>query len=170
LVSIELKPDERIAHLVRTLSRGFSRCLQIRLVEYNVSFGHWTYLRILWETDGITQRELSRRLGVMEPTVHSALNKMQDADLVTRIQKDGDKKKNYVYLSNTGKSLRSKLEPMAVEVNNIAAEGLSLEMQNMLRQGLLHMSENLACDEQKSLEVGLSMPSTRQIGNIGDQS
>ena len=84
------------------MSRGFSRCLQIRLVEYNVSFGHWTYLRILWETDGITQRELSRKLGVMEPTVHSALNKMQDADLVTRIQKDGDKKKNYVYLSNTG--------------------------------------------------------------------
>jgi len=32
-----------------------------------VSFGHWSFLRILWDTDGLTQRELRERAEVMEP-------------------------------------------------------------------------------------------------------
>ena len=49
------------------------RALQRRLAEHGVSFGHWTFLRILWERDGLTQRELSDEAGVMEPTTFAAL-------------------------------------------------------------------------------------------------
>ena len=53
------------------------RALQMRLAEHRVSFGHWSFLRILWEGDGLTQRELSERAGVMEPTTFSALKAME---------------------------------------------------------------------------------------------
>jgi hypothetical protein len=33
---------------------------------------HWTFLRILWQSDGLTQRELSMRAGVTEPTTFTA--------------------------------------------------------------------------------------------------
>ena len=55
--------EERFAHLVKLAARGLARALQMRLTEHAVSYGHWTFLRILWEAEGITQRELSLRAG-----------------------------------------------------------------------------------------------------------
>jgi hypothetical protein len=37
----------------------------------------------LWEADGITQRELNERAGVMEPTTFSALKAMEKRGFVT---------------------------------------------------------------------------------------
>ena len=166
LASLDQFPlaDERLAHLVRLVAKGFSRCLQIRLAKHGISFGHWTYLRVLWEEDGITQRDLSARLGLMEPTVHSALNKMLKAGLIHREHKSGNRKKNYIYLSEWGRSLRAELEPLAVEVNDIASEGVPDDVVDQLRSALIDMYKNLSVDEANSVKQGLSMPSTRYLG------
>src|SRR4030088_3535610 len=71
------KPD-RLAHLTKEAWRGFVRALQWRLAAHGVSFGHWTFLRILWERDGLTQRELSDEAGVMEPSTFAALKAMEE--------------------------------------------------------------------------------------------
>ena len=57
----EAVPDDRLAHLVKDATRALVRALQSRLAEHAVSFGHWTFLRILWDCDGLTQRKLSGR-------------------------------------------------------------------------------------------------------------
>ena len=59
----EAVPDDRFAHLIKDAMRGLNRALQMRLADHAVSYGHWTFLRILWEHEGITQRELSERAG-----------------------------------------------------------------------------------------------------------
>ena len=61
-------PDDRMAHLVKGVWRGLTRAFQTRLGEHSVSFGHWVFLRILWEKDGITQSELSQEAGLSAPT------------------------------------------------------------------------------------------------------
>jgi len=48
-IDFSIDPNERLARLVRDLARGFSRSLQIRLADYNVTFGQWTFLRVLWQ-------------------------------------------------------------------------------------------------------------------------
>ena len=60
----EAVPNDRLAHLVKDATRGLIRALTMRLAEHQVAFGHWAFLRILWETDGLTQRELSVQAGV----------------------------------------------------------------------------------------------------------
>ena len=73
----EAVPNDRLAHLVRDAAKGLTRALQARLAEHGVSFGQWAFLRILWETDGLTQSELSEQAGVMEPTTFAALKAME---------------------------------------------------------------------------------------------
>ncbi|MEO7743854.1 MAG: MarR family transcriptional regulator [Usitatibacter sp.] len=73
----EAVPNDRLAHLVKDTSRALVRALQVRLAEHDVSFGHWTFPRILWEHDGLTQRSLSDEAGVMEPTTFTALKAME---------------------------------------------------------------------------------------------
>src|SRR5260221_3320366 len=81
----EAVPDDRLAHLVKDATRALVRALQMRLVEPGVSFGHWTFLRILWGHDGLTQRSLSEQAGVVEAPPLSALNALgQKGDPTSR--------------------------------------------------------------------------------------
>ena len=116
----EAVPDDRLAHLVKDSTRALVRALQMRLAEHGVSFGHWTFLRILWEGDGLTQRGLSEQAGVMEPTTFSALKAMERLGYIIRRKRGGDRKKVYVLLTPKGRRLRSKLVPLAEDVNRIA--------------------------------------------------
>ena len=66
--------DSSIGYVLRDTYRGFSRVLQSKIAPHGVSIGQWYFLRVLWEEDGLTQRELSQRVGMMEPTTVTALN------------------------------------------------------------------------------------------------
>ena len=143
----EAVPNDRMAHLIRDTERAFRRALQIRLAAYAVPFGHWTFLRILWEADGLTQKELSERAGVMEPTTFTAMKAMEALGYIVRKQLPTNKKNMYVYLTDEGRALKEKLVPMAEETNHVSVEGLSPEDIKTARKVLLAMIENLARDE-----------------------
>ena len=159
----EAVPDDRLAHLVKDATRALVRALQMRLAEHGVSFGHWTFLRILWEGDGLTQRELSEQAGVMEPTTFSALKAMERLGYIRRRRRGGDRKKVYVILTPKGRRLRDHLVPLAENVNRIAVRGVRPADIAATRAVLLTIIENLAQDEQAA---DMRMPSTRELGRL----
>jgi len=159
----EAVPDDRLAHLVKDATRALVRALQMRLAKHAVSFGHWTFLRILWEADGLTQRELSEQAGVMEPTTFSALKAMERLGYVVRRRRGGDRKKLYVFLTPKGRRLRTKLVPLAEEVNRVAVRGVRAGDIATTRVVLFAIIENLARDERTA---DMRMPSTRDLARL----
>ncbi len=143
----ESVPDDRLAHLIRDVARAQMRALQQRLAAHDVSFGHWTFLRILWIRDGLTQKELSDQAGVMEPTTFSAVKAMEQMGLIERRQMAGNRKNMHVFLTAAGRALERKLVPLAEEVNRISVRGLPDKTVATLRKSLLAMIENLAAEE-----------------------
>lgn len=143
----EAVPDDRLAHLIRDVARAQMRALQQRLAAHDVSFGHWTFLRILWIKDGLTQRELSDLAGVMEPTTFSAVKAMEKMGFIERRQLPGNRKNMHVFLTAAGRALERQLVPLAEEVNRVSVEGLSERTIATVRRSLLTMIENLAADE-----------------------
>jgi DNA-binding MarR family transcriptional regulator len=158
--------DDRLAHLIKDATRALVRALQIRLIEHDVSFGHWTFLRILWRKDGVTQRALSEAAGVMEPTTYAALTGMEKLGYIERRQAPENKKNMYVFLTEQGKALESKLVPLAIEVNDISMRDATEEEIRITRKVLLGMIKNLAADESEGAESERKMPSTRKLGRI----
>lgn len=152
---------ERLAHLVRQAARGFVRSLQYRLAGQDITFGQWVFLRILWQNDGMTQRELSDAAGLVEPTTHSALQRLERLGLITRRNLPGNRRKLYVFLTPAGKALRTRLEPLAEEVNAVAVHGIHNEDVNTTRRTLLAIIANLAEDEERAISSGLRIPPTR---------
>jgi DNA-binding MarR family transcriptional regulator len=144
----EAVPDDRMAHLVKDAARSFLRSLQARLVQHEVSLGHWTFLRILWEQEGLTQRELSQEAGVMESTTLVALRAMEAAGYVERRQLPGNKKNIHVFLTDKGKRLKKKLVPLAEQVNQLALSGLKDSDVATTRRTLLLMLDNLLGDPE----------------------
>ena len=55
--------SHQLVHLIKDALRRASRSLHMRLAEHSVSLGHWTFLRILWVHDGMTQSELASGRG-----------------------------------------------------------------------------------------------------------
>ncbi len=143
----EAVPNDRLAHLVRDAGRAYTRALQIRLAQHDVPFGHWTFLRILWESDGLTQRELSERAGVMEPTTFAAMKNMESLGYIERRQLPDNKKNMYVHLTPAGRALKKKLIPLAEETNHVSTQGISAADVQTTRRVLLAILQNLAQDE-----------------------
>ena len=158
----EAVPNDRLAHLVKDATRGLLRALQMRLARHGVAFGHWAFLRILWESDGLTQRALSAEAGLMEPTTSAALAAMEKAGYIRRERKPGNRKNIHVFLTAKGRGLRRKLVPLAEEVNEVAVRGASAGDVAATRRTLLVMVENLARDEVAGRKRR-PMPSTREL-------
>ncbi len=162
-------PNDRMAHLVKDATRALVRSLQMKLAAQGVSFGHWTFLRILWETDGLTQRELSREAGVMESTTFTALKAMESRGYIARRQLAGNRRKVHVFLTPKGRALKRTLVPLAEAVNDIAVRGVAPLDIAATRRTLVAVLVNLAREELESLQgmVAASAAATRRAMDPG---
>jgi hypothetical protein len=59
--SIDFSLGGSLGYLVRDANRAFQRLLERRISPHGVTRGQWYFLRVLWEEDGLSQRELSAR-------------------------------------------------------------------------------------------------------------
>lgn len=144
----ESVPGDRMAHLVKDAMRAFNRSLQARLAAHDVAPGHWVFLRVLWQRDGLTKRDLSIEAGVMEPTTFVALRAMEALGYVTLQRRPDNRKNIYVWLTPLGRRLERQLVPLAEEVNALALAGLSAAEVAGTRRALLTMIDNLARDPE----------------------
>ncbi|WP_245593434.1 MarR family winged helix-turn-helix transcriptional regulator [Azospirillum halopraeferens] len=110
--------------MIRDVHRSFSRALQARAGGHGVSMAQWYFLRALWEEDGLTQRELSQRVGMMEPTTVAAVNAMERRGFVRRVRNEYDRRKVNIHLTAKGRSLRPALTVAAAELNGHAVAGI----------------------------------------------
>ena len=143
----DLLPTSRsVGYLVRQTHRAFTRVLQARIAPHGVSIGMWYFLRVLWQEDGISQRELSQRVGMMEPTTASALNNMERKGFVRRLRNRTDRRIVNVFLTERGRALRRELLPLAAAVNELALRGVSADEVDKLRAVLTKLQAALGAD------------------------
>jgi DNA-binding MarR family transcriptional regulator len=136
--------DERIAHLVKLAFRETSRALQERLAPHGVQYGHWTLLRVLWQTDGLTQRQLAGEARVAEPSAFTALRQMAELGYVTRQKVPGNQRQVRIFLTSKGAALRGVTIGAAEDVNRVALAGIAKDDIEAARRVLAGIVENLA--------------------------
>ena len=136
--------ESSIGYLVRDVHRAFSRALQARIAAHGVSMGQWFFLRALWEEDGLTQRELSQRVGMMEPTTVTALNSMERRGFVERVRNAHDRRKVNIFLTPKGRALREVLLPCSAQVNSQATHGVDDQDLARALAVLLSVARNLS--------------------------
>ena len=130
-------------YLVRDAHRAFQRLLERRLAAYGVARGQWYFLRVLWIADGLSQRELSARVGMMEPTTAIALRSMERSQLIRRLRADDDRRKVRVFLTAKAKRLRNELLTIARGITADAEQGLAVRELDTFRRVIAHMTANL---------------------------
>ena len=124
---VHLPFESSVGYQVRLTHRSIQRLLQARIEPYGVQLGMWYLLRALWNEDGLTQRELSHRVVIMEPTTMHTIAAMERTGLITRVRNEADRRKINIFLTKKGKRLEQTLLPIAKEVVADVVRGFSEE-------------------------------------------
>jgi DNA-binding MarR family transcriptional regulator len=134
---------ESDGYLVRDAHRAFQRLLERRIAPHGVTRGQWYFLRVLWNEDGLSQRELSARVGMMEPTTVIALRGMEKAGLIRRVRSADDRRVTHVRLTAKAKRIRDGLLKLVRGINMQAEEGILRDDIDVFRRVILQMTKNL---------------------------
>ena len=143
---IDLSAEDSAGYLVRDTHLLFAKALRDRLQYHQITPGQWYFLRALWDEEGLSQRELSRRVGTTEPTTVSALRLLDRNGMIERIRNSKDRRTINIYLTDKARKMKSELMPVAIEVNELATGGLTVAEFIQLRELLLKVRENLSDD------------------------
>ena len=147
-------PTNSIGYLTRIAFRSFSRAMERRTLPFGVTGGQWRFLRQLWVEDGLTQRELSRRVGMREPTTVTAVNSLVRSGFVERAPSQVDRRKIHIRLTERAKALQAELLPQVAEVTALATRGVDPADLATFRKVLVQINANLADEADEPLGQG----------------
>jgi DNA-binding MarR family transcriptional regulator len=134
---------ESSGFLVRDANRAFQRLLEKRIACYGIARGQWYFLRVLWSEDGLSQRELSARVGTMEPTTVIALRSMEKSGLIRRVRSADDKRRSHVWLTPKAQRMRGELLALARGITGQAEDGIARSELALFRRVIARMTANL---------------------------
>src|ERR1700730_14721485 len=146
--AVAFPPRLSSGYLVRDAHRAFQRLLEKRIAAYGLRRGQWYFLRVLWTQDGLSQRELSARVGMMEPTTVIALRSMEKSGLIRRVRSTDDKRISHVRLTPKAQRMRNELLALARGITQEAEEGIPRDDLAVFRRVIARMTANL--DRMKS--------------------
>ena len=84
-------------------------------------------LHVLWENDGISNRELSKKSGLAMSSLTTMLERMEEKKLLERRVDENDKRKILIFLTDYAKSLKSEYDEISDKMTEISFEGISNE-------------------------------------------
>ncbi|MEZ5670443.1 MAG: MarR family transcriptional regulator [Alphaproteobacteria bacterium] len=110
-------------YLANHMARLFALGLQERIRPLGITPGQFPALLELWETDGLTQKELVRRLDIEQATMANTLARMERDGLVVRRPHPADARAQQVWLTDKGRRLRTPALRAAAAQNAQALAG-----------------------------------------------
>ncbi len=140
--SPEFVIDESLGYLVNRVARSMANQLAERMRPAGIGIGQWAVLLFLFARDGLSQAELSRDVAIEPPTMVRTLDRLVRDGLVTRVADPADGRVSRIYLTDRGRSLRDKLVPMAVAVNEATLARLTDAEGKTLRRILTKLVES----------------------------
>lgn len=131
-----------VGYFLRQANIAISRALQKRLALYNLTSPQMIFMREVWLEEGLSQRELSARVGTAESTTVSALRVLERRKLIKRIAKPNDRRAVRVYLTPAGRQLQKDVVPKIQEANETMIKGVAAKDIDLLIRLLQKIRDN----------------------------
>lgn len=128
--------EQSLAFQFKSLARDFDKLLERRLLSHNISLGMWAPLRLLWQEDGQFQHELQKKIGIAQPSLVSALQKLEMRGFIHRQHHPSDRRQLNIYLTEEGKNLEAEILPYANEIQQLITKNVTRDELSFLQETL----------------------------------
>lgn len=118
-------PEIGIGKRLRFAHMAFARGMRTELADAGITFGQFVHLERLWDEDGLTQVELSRRVGVEMASSTSVLADLEKRGWICRKRGTTDRRKVFVHLTREGRKLAGPVLSKVKAVNRVARRGIA---------------------------------------------
>ena len=122
-----MKRNESLGYLVNHLNLILQHELDEQLKRYQLDIKLWPVLFELWQQEGISQTELSKRCDVANYTMTRMLDHLQDLKLITRHQELDNRRTFQIYLTDNAKAMERDVILEVQRVNEKFLCHLSIE-------------------------------------------
>ena len=112
-------------YLINHVARIFARGLSARIKPLGLTTGTFPALLELWETDGLTQKQLVTRLDIEQATMANTLARMERDGLIKRKKDESDGRVQRIWLTQRARGLHGAAVTAAQDENLAALAGLS---------------------------------------------
>lgn len=106
-------------------------------------------LHVLWENDGISNQELSKRSGLAMSSLTTMLERMEEKNLLTRKGCPKDKRKCLLFLTEHANSLKKEYDEISDKMTKLSFEGISEDERLTFEKTLENILYNLEKAEQE---------------------
>jgi len=150
-----------VGYHVRQLAETWQDVMDQQAAAHGVTVSQWRYLRELWEEDGLSTGELTRRVGRRGPTTVVAVQLLEKAGLVTVSKSREDRRKSLVFLTRRGHRLAATMSPLIRQVNERAMGDLSEDEIRIFKRLIVRIQRTL--DAQSGDRNDWSARRTRRL-------
>jgi hypothetical protein len=106
-------------------------------------------LHVLWENDGISNQELSKRSGLAMSSLTTMLERMEEKNLLTRKGCPKDKRKCLLFLTEHANSLKKEYDEISDKMTKLSFEGISEDEKLTFEKTLENILHNLEKAEKE---------------------
>jgi len=129
-----LKLDNQLCFALYACSREITKLYKPHLESLGLTYTQYITLLVLWEQDNIKIKQLGKILHLDSGTLTPLLNKLEKADIVTRIKDNNDERNVFVKLTVKGTEMKDKAKEIPAKV--FCSKELSIDQAIDLREEL----------------------------------
>jgi DNA-binding MarR family transcriptional regulator len=138
----------RIGFLLSQLGAHAGEIFAAQTRELGITPSEAGVIRIIGRSPGISQRELADMLGSVQSRVVALIDRLEQADLVTRTRSSADRRIQELRLTESGKATLKLLRRAAEAQEAAIVEGLTSEQANELFELLSTLSSLRGLDAE----------------------
>jgi MarR family transcriptional regulator for hemolysin len=120
-----------------------TRAINARLRPYGLDYPRWRVLAVLQEHSGATMGQLADLTSVDRTTLTRTLGLMEEAQLVTRRERESDRRNLVISLTPKGRRIFARILPLTLAETDRALAGFSSVEIGALRDRLKRIADNL---------------------------
>lgn len=134
--------DDSFGFILNNTGRRITQLLNLRLQPYDITIEQFSLLHRLTEQDGISQKDLSKRVGKDQTNVTRILDQLERKGLAKRMPNQEDRRSFLAFVTEEGRSLAELLVPIESEVIQQILDGFSDSDVLQLKRMLWQIEEN----------------------------
>ena len=139
-----LKLKNQLCFALYAATNAITRAYRSRLSHVGLTYPQYLVMMVLWESDGITVKNIAEHLHLDSPTITPLLKRLESCGFVNRQRNASDERVVNIFLTDAGRNIQAQVADMqkGVACQTGMPEPQFIELRSTLQQLVDSINQN----------------------------